>query len=104
MPRGDGTGPMGMGPMTGRGAGYCAGGIGPGYAGYGRGGGFGRGFRRMFYTTGQPGWTRFGNPYFADPSAAAYDDKEILKRQADVLQNQLEQINKRLSNIEKDTE
>ena len=25
MPRGDGTGPRGMGPMTGRGAGYCAG-------------------------------------------------------------------------------
>ena len=25
MPRGDGTGPMGMGPMTGRGAGFCAG-------------------------------------------------------------------------------
>jgi len=24
MPRGDGTGPEGMGPMTGRGAGYCA--------------------------------------------------------------------------------
>ncbi|NLY71367.1 MAG: DUF5320 domain-containing protein [Clostridiales bacterium] len=25
MPRGDGTGPLGLGPMTGRGAGYCAG-------------------------------------------------------------------------------
>jgi len=25
MPRGDGTGPMGTGPGTGRGAGYCAG-------------------------------------------------------------------------------
>ena len=25
MPRGDRTGPMGFGPMTGRGAGYCAG-------------------------------------------------------------------------------
>ncbi len=25
MPRGDGTGPIGMGPMTGRGAGFCAG-------------------------------------------------------------------------------
>ncbi len=25
MPRGDGTGPQGMGSMTGRGAGYCAG-------------------------------------------------------------------------------
>ena len=25
MPRGNGTGPMGLGPMTGRAAGYCAG-------------------------------------------------------------------------------
>jgi len=25
MPRGDGTGPAGLGPMTGRAAGYCAG-------------------------------------------------------------------------------
>ena len=25
MPFGDGTGPMGLGPMTGRGAGFCAG-------------------------------------------------------------------------------
>ena len=25
MPRGDGTGPLGAGPLTGRGAGYCAG-------------------------------------------------------------------------------
>ena len=32
MPRGDRTGPMGMGPMTGRAAGYCAGYGVPGYA------------------------------------------------------------------------
>ena len=31
MPRGDGTGPGGMGPMTGRAAGYCAGYNMPGY-------------------------------------------------------------------------
>ena len=31
MARGDGTGPAGMGPMTGRGAGYCAGYPIPGY-------------------------------------------------------------------------
>ena len=54
MPLGDGTGPQGQGPMTGRAAGYCAGYGVPGYAnpgprgggrGYGRGwGGGGRGF------------------------------------------------------------
>jgi len=32
MPGGDGTGPQGMGPMTGRAAGYCAGYEDPGYA------------------------------------------------------------------------
>ena len=31
MPRGDRTGPAGMGPMTGRAAGYCAGYPAPGY-------------------------------------------------------------------------
>jgi len=62
MPRGDGTGPMGMGPMTGRGAGFCAGFAVPGYAnpiGYGFGFERGRGFRRMFYATGLPRWARF---------------------------------------------
>jgi hypothetical protein len=46
MPRGDGTGPMGMGPMTGRGAGYCAGFDAPGYANPGPGMAYGRGFGR----------------------------------------------------------
>ena len=31
MPGGDGTGPLGLGPMTGRAAGYCAGYPVPGY-------------------------------------------------------------------------
>ncbi|MFP4005678.1 MAG: DUF5320 domain-containing protein [Candidatus Hadarchaeia archaeon] len=31
MPRGDGTGPMGQGPMTGRAAGYCSGFSVPGF-------------------------------------------------------------------------
>jgi len=35
MPRQDKTGPMGMGPMTGRGMGPCGGGLGKG-RGYGR--------------------------------------------------------------------
>ncbi len=72
MPFGDGTGPRGLGPMTGRGAGFCAGFGRPGFAnpmpgypypyGYGHlapgrprwGRGFGRGFGR--------GWRRWG-PY-----------------------------------------
>ena len=36
MPRGDGTGPNGKGPRTGRGLGYCAGYEHPGYTKSGR--------------------------------------------------------------------
>ena len=69
MPGGDRTGPMGAGPMTGRGAGYCVGYAVPGYAnampgrgfGVGWGGGWGRGWRwrHWAYATGLPGWGRF---------------------------------------------
>jgi len=44
MPGGDRTGPWGMGPMTGRAAGLCAGYGMPGYANPIRGRGFGMGF------------------------------------------------------------
>ncbi len=70
MPGGDGTGPMGLGPMTGRAAGYCAdypvpGFMNPipgrGYGGWGRGvRGGGRGRRNWYYATGLPGWARAG--------------------------------------------
>ncbi|NPV52698.1 MAG: DUF5320 domain-containing protein [Firmicutes bacterium] len=84
MPRGDGTGPVGLGPMTGRAAGYCAGFPVPGFmnpvglwgAAYGRGPGFGRGlgfgrgrgWRRMYYATGLPGWARFGYTGWGAPA------------------------------------
>jgi len=86
MPRGDGTGPGGMGPMTGRAAGFCAGygtpgfasapgrGYGMGYgrgwgrgfgAGWGRGFGLGRGWGRGF------GWRAWGGPYWGAPAYPA---------------------------------
>jgi len=43
MPAGNGTGPLGMGPMTGRAAGYCAGFGVPGYVNPTMGRGFGAG-------------------------------------------------------------
>lgn len=57
MPRGDGTGPLGWGSMTGRSMGYCAGLEAPGNASFGRSGGRmrGRGFgfgRGMGYAWG----------------------------------------------------
>lgn len=46
MPRRNGTGPMGMGQMTGRGIGYCTGYAAPGYTNAGFGMGRGIGFLR----------------------------------------------------------
>lgn len=84
MPGGDRTGPGGMGPMTGRAAGYCAGypipGFmnpipGGGFGGWGRGGG-GWGRRNRFYATGLTGWQRgmYGYPAYggASPYGAPY--------------------------------
>jgi len=118
MPRGDGTGPMGMGAMTGRAAGYCAGSGMPGYAnsipGRGSGMGFGRGYgfgggrrcRQMFYATGPVGWMRFGGyaaPYghpapYQKPDPAL--EKQVLKNQAETLQSELDFIKKRLAEVE----
>lgn len=112
MPRGDRTGPMGMGRMTGRGAGYCAGFTAPGYAnpaGYGRGYGYGfgngRGFRGMFNATGLPRWAHYGYPRYAEADVVeAPDEREFLKDQAEFLGKQLQQIEKRLSRLEEDEE
>ncbi|PMP86778.1 MAG: hypothetical protein C0174_00595, partial [Thermodesulfobium narugense] len=68
MPRGDGTGPLGQGPMTGRGLGYCSDNTLPGFAaaGYRIGRGFfGRG-RRFFCRglgwVGLPIYSAYNNP------------------------------------------
>ena len=84
MPGGDGTGPGGMGPMTGRAAGYCAGYPIPGFMnpiggrghwGWGRGGG-GWGRRNWFYATGLTGSQRamYGYPAYggAPPYGTPY--------------------------------
>ena len=100
MPRGDGTGPMGVGPMSGRGMGFCAGFQAPGYAnpayGYRCGGGRGRGFRNRFFATGQPFGQRFGAYVPYEPA----DQKSFLQNQATALENELKQIRDRLSKIE----
>ena len=114
MPRGDGTGPAGLGPKTGRAAGYCAGYPVPGYMNpvpgrgfWGRGGG--RGWRHWFYATGLPGWLRAGIGYPASgiwPMPYGYEPtpKEeiaILKEQAEILKKQLEDVQNRISTLEK---
>ena len=121
MPGGDRTGPRGMGPMTGRRAGYCAGYEAPGFAnpgpgrgygmgwgrggslgwGYGRGGG-GRGWRNRFYATGRPFWARYdyGPAWDYGPPPTEEQEMETLKREAEWLQGQLDAISQRIEEIE----
>jgi len=122
MPGGDGTGPMGMGPMTGRAAGYCAGYGAPGFVnpvagrGFGAWGrGRGRGWRNQYYATGLTGWQRAGMggaaygapwPYAAPygapfaPVMAREQELDMLKGQAEYLEDALEGVRKRLQELE----
>ncbi|NMC53320.1 MAG: DUF5320 domain-containing protein [Chloroflexi bacterium] len=101
MPRGDRTGPAGLGPMTGRRAGYCAGLHGAGFMnGPGRWGGlgfggWGRGWRNMYYGGGVPGSPWFGGA----PVPPAPDETEYLKSQASWLKDQLAAIEKRIEEL-----
>lgn len=109
MPRGDGTGPMGRGPMTGRGLGLCAGLAVPALMGLafgrGRGGrGGGRGWRNMFHATGLTGWQRAAMASTA-PSAATVaptveTEKQFLETQVEMMQSQLDEVKKRLAGLE----
>lgn len=111
MPRGDGTGPTGMGPRTGRTAGYCAGFATPGFmsrgAGFGRRGGGrgiggGRGWRHRFYATGLPGWMRAGWPAAAPvPAPSKEDQARALTQQAGFLEESLAEIKQRLAELQK---
>jgi len=114
MPGGDGSGPMGMGPMTGRAAGFCAGYGVPGYTnpvggrgrgfgggGRGRGGGWGRGMR---FGAGRFGWAPMGPGYPAyggvAPAAPAPEQGlETLRQQANYFQGALEDIQKRIDEL-----
>lgn len=121
MPRGDRTGPIGMGAMTGRGAGYCAGFGRAGYAnpvpgrGLGRGlvqdryalgrgfGGGGRGWRHWYYAIGLPRWRRFGAYAAPYPKPDAETEKEALRTEAEALQSELDSVKKRLEELESKT-
>ncbi|MBN2138695.1 MAG: DUF5320 domain-containing protein [Sedimentisphaerales bacterium] len=124
MPGGDGTGPAGMGPMTGRAAGYCAGYSVPGYMnfvggrgrfGIGRRGGGGWGRRNWYYATGLPRWARVGygmpaysggaNPYAygaapMGPSITPQQELDGLKGQAEYFEDSLAGIKKRIEELE----
>ncbi len=126
MPRGDGTGPAGMGPMTGRAAGYCAGYPVPGYMnpvpayGFGRGGG--RGFRRGLGLGFRGGYWGvpygaaaygYGAPYQVPPvyytapygaSLSPEQEMDALKGQAEYFEDALDGIKKRIQELEAEKE
>jgi len=123
MPAGNKTGPQGMGPRTGRGAGYCAGNDSPGYAnqgfGSGYGSGFGRGFGRGMFGRGMFGRRAFGRrgrrnlfhaawmpgPMPYDAYSGAYppapmtpeQEQDMLKSQESWLQEQLDAVRGQLN-------
>jgi len=112
MPRGDRTGPAGMGPMSGRAAGYCAGYNQPGFtnrAGGRMGGGFswGRGAGGRGMGMGRGRW--FGGYYGPAPAPYPYQapyapnseqELDLLKNQADMLNSELKNIHDRISELE----
>jgi len=123
MPAGDRTGPHGEGPKSGRSAGYCSGSNQPGYAsglpgrGAGMGWGRGRGGGRRFAGRGGGfglrgpgrgwgpgyGYRAYNAPYPAyQPVPDPEFEQQQLKQQADLLKNQLETIEKRLSDLEQE--
>lgn len=95
MPRGDGTGPNGLGPMKGRGAGFCAGNNNPGYMNptLGRGfmgrGGQGRGRRHCFFATGLTGWQRSVQSNALQPVASEPATLMTRKQELDLLKKQI---------------
>lgn len=98
MPRGDGAGPHGDGPKTGRGLGFCAGNDIAGFQvlpsrygrrlgknrGWGRGKGFGFGYGR-----------------FMGGISPEISQETLLENEARILKDQLASVEKQLSNLKK---
>lgn len=121
MPGGDRTGPRGLGSMTGRGLGYCAGYDTPGYTkgpgmGLGRGWGRGRGGYRgrgIGYGRGW-GWD-YRSPVYGryapvlPPQVSPENQLSMLKNEKDYLEAELngiksaiDEISKKITNLEKE--
>ena len=96
MPRGDRTGPLGLGSMTGRRMGFCAGFNIPGFMnpGFGRGFDRGRGF----------GWrARVIHPIPAQQVQPAIitekQERQFLEQELNALKEEMEEIEKRLKEL-----
>lgn len=103
MARGDKTGPMGQGPMTGRSLGYCAGYESPGFTrGFGGGRGQGRGVGGGGRGRGMANGRGFGfnTGYTNAPQANSNDEILNLKAQSESLKKAQEEIERRLKDLE----
>ncbi len=89
MPRFDGSGPQGRGPLTGRGAGYCRGSR---FSGRGFGSGFGRGFGRGFRNFGF-----FDEPY--NRPLTKEEEKKILEEDLKDLDEEKKVIETKLKEL-----
>lgn len=118
MPRGDRTGPNGIGPRTGRGLGYCAGYDTPGYVkspglgrawgrggGMGRGGfGYGRGWDRGYRV---PFYTQYPPPIVSRISTENQitmfkQEKEYLESEMNNIKIAIDEISKKITEFEKE--
>ncbi len=114
MPAGDRTGPWGQGPLTGRGLGYCAGYNSPGYtrsfgSGMGQGRGFrfmgGRGIGRRLHGRSDawtPGYPPVIPPYHWYHEPTREDELKFLKAEAEELKRYQKELEKRISDLEKE--
>lgn len=90
MPGFDGTGPRGMGPMTGGGRGFC--------------GSFGTKATRNLYVTRRwgpysyPDYRAYGFRNFA-PRITREQELEVLKEQADALRDELKELESEIGKI-----
>lgn len=111
---------MGMGPRTGRAAGFCVGYDVPGFANpaYGRGGGMGwgrgrgfgagfggrgRGWRHRYWATGVPDQQHYGRSGVDYARPETTSEADDLRQHAAALQTELDAINRRLKQMDEES-
>ncbi len=100
MPRGDGTGPIGNGPMTGQGQGFCAVQVGTGFGNrngfgraMGRGRGCGSGWRNRFNNGGTIGVGRRAD------AGNTEDELTSLENECTQMEEYLKQLRSRVEEL-----
>ena len=113
MPRGDGTGPNGQGPMTGRALGYCSGNDRPGFmesgAGFRGGGrfrafghGFGRGRGFAWRARAMPIQSQFQDMPIQQPTVITEkQEKQLLEQELGALKEEIKEVEARLKELKK---